>query len=149
MTPLEPEVFVICSARSIAPGEARAFSLSRVGDDGEARPFPIVIVKTVAGGFVGYVNSCPHEGKWLNIGSGQFFNDDRSRLQCGRHGATFEIESGACLDGPCKGESLEPIALAVVDGDVCLCGVTLVEDDGIPDPFEDLDDTMEIMIHPD
>ena len=148
MMPREPEVFVICSAHSIAPGEAKPFSLSRIGDNGEARPFPIVIIRTGAGGFVGYVNSCPHEGKWLNIGSGQFFNDDRSLLKCGRHGALFEIESGSCVAGPCKGASLEPIALAVVDGDVCLCGVALVEDDSFANAFDDLDETMEIMIHP-
>ena len=149
MTAREPEVFVICAADSIAPGEAKPFSLSRIGDNGEARPFPIVIIRTSAGGYVGYVNSCPHEGKWLNIGSGQFFSPDRSLLKCGRHGATFEIETGLCIDGPCQDKSLEPIALAVVDGDVCLCGVALVEDDWRPDWPDDLDDTMEIMIHPD
>jgi nitrite reductase/ring-hydroxylating ferredoxin subunit len=148
MTPREPEVFVICAADSIAPGEARPFSLSRIGDNGEARPFPIVIIRTLAGGCVGYVNACPHEGKWLNIGSGEFFSADRSHLTCGRHGAAFEIETGLCVDGPCKDKNLEPIALAVVDGDICLCGVALVEADWQPDWPDDLDDTMEIMIHP-
>ncbi|HZM08341.1 MAG TPA: Rieske (2Fe-2S) protein, partial [Methylocella sp.] len=71
-------------------------------------------------------------------------------LRCGRHGARFEIDTGICVDGPCQGASLESVALAVIQGDVCLCGIALVEDDGIPDPFaEELDDTMEIMIHPD
>ena len=145
----EPEVFVICLARSIAPGTAKPFSLSRITETGESRPFPIVIVRTGADAFFGYVNSCPHERAWLNIGSGEFFNEDRTRLECGRHGALFEIESGACVEGPCKGASLEPVPVAVIDGEVCLCGITLVEDDGFPDPFEEFDDTMEIMIHPD
>lgn len=145
----EPEVFVICLARSIAPGTAKPFSLSRITETGESRPFPIVIVRIGADTFFGYVNVCPHENAWLNIGSGAFFNEDRTRLQCGRHGALFEIESGVCVEGPCKGASLEPVAVAVIDGEVCLCGITLVEDDGFPDPFEEFDDTMEIMIHPD
>lgn len=149
MTEREPEVFVICPTTSIARGEAKAFSLSRIGDNGEARPFPIVIIHTAAGGFVGYVNTCPHEGKWLNIGSGQFFNAEHTLLRCGRHGATFEIDTGLCNAGACEGHSLEPIALAVIDGDICLCGVVLVEDLSFPDPFDDLDETMEIMIHPD
>lgn len=144
----EIEVFVICSARSIERGAAKSFSLSRVTDTGEARPFPIVIIRTQEDAFVGYVNACPHEGIWLNVGAGEFFNADRTLLKCGRHGAQFEIDTGACVDGPCTGKSLEPIALTVVDGDVCLCGISLVEDDGYPDPFDDLDDTMEIMIHP-
>ena len=53
------------------------------------------------------------------------------------------------MDGPCKGKSLEPVPVVVVDGEVCLCGVSLVEDHGFPGAFDDPDDTMEIMIHPD
>jgi hypothetical protein len=34
-----------------------------------------------------------------------------------------------CVDGPCKGRSLQPIAIAVLDGDICVTGVTLAEDD--------------------
>jgi nitrite reductase/ring-hydroxylating ferredoxin subunit len=145
------DVFVICNARSIGRGEAKAFSLSRLTPEGEGKPFPIVIIRTMADGYVGYVNTCPHNGTWLNIGSGEFFTQDHAFLKCGRHGAKFEIESGVCVDGPCKEKSLEPIALAVIDGEVCLCGVSLVEDDNIPDPFTDTedDDMMEVMIQPD
>jgi nitrite reductase/ring-hydroxylating ferredoxin subunit len=149
MPPEEPEVFVICPTHSIAPGAAKPFSLSRITETGESRPFPIVIVRTTGDAFFGYVNTCPHEKAWLNIGSGEFFNHDRTLLKCGRHGARFEIETGNCVEGPCEGESLEPVAVAVIYGEVCLCGVALVEDDGFPDPFDDFDDTMEIMIHPD
>lgn len=149
MSPEETEVFVICAADSIESGSAKAFSLSRMNEAGESRPFPIVIVRTHANDYFGYVNSCPHEGIWLNFGGGRFFTPDRAFLKCGRHGATFEIDTGLCIGGACKGKSLEPIALAVIDGEVCVCGIALVEDDGFPDPFGDLDDTMEIMIHPD
>ncbi len=146
------DVFVICEARTIGRGEAKAFSLSRLTPDGEGKPFPIVIIRTQADGYIGYVNTCPHNGTWLNIGSGEFFTQDRAFIRCGRHGAKFAIESGVCVDGPCKEKSLEPITLAVIDGEVCLCGIPLVEDDGIPDPFRDADedeDMMEVMIQPD
>jgi nitrite reductase/ring-hydroxylating ferredoxin subunit len=143
------DVFAICPAGSIEPGGAKAFSLSRINADGENRPYPVVIVRTASDGYFGYVNACPHEGIWLNIGAGGFFSEDQAFLKCGRHGANFEIETGLCVDGPCKGESLEPIALAVIDGDVCVCGVALVEEDGFPGACDDADDTMEIMIHPD
>ncbi len=145
----EFEVFAVCPAEEIERGDARAFSLSRINESGESRPFPIVVIRTHADDYLGYVNSCPHEGTWLNIGAGEFFSRDRAFLRCGRHGATFEIDTGLCIDGNCKGQSLEPIALAVVDGDVCISGIALEEDDGYPNPFEDLGDTMEIMIHPD
>jgi nitrite reductase/ring-hydroxylating ferredoxin subunit len=144
----EIDVFVICDAGSIEKGDAKAFSLSRFDETGESRPFPIVVVRTHANEYFGYINVCPHGGTWLNIGDGEFFSRDRAFLRCGRHGATFEIDTGLCIDGDCKGKSLEPIAIAVVDGEVCVCGVALAEDEG-PDPFMDRDDTMEIMIHPD
>jgi nitrite reductase/ring-hydroxylating ferredoxin subunit len=143
------EVFAICGADDIERGDARPFSLSRINEAGESRPFPIVVVRTHANGYFGYVNSCPHEGIWLNFGDGTFFTPDRAFLRCGRHGSIFEIETGLCIDGKCKDQSLQPIALAVVDSDVCVCGIALVEDDGMPNPFDELDDTMEIMIHPD
>jgi len=145
----EIEVFVICASDDIERGGARAFSLSRIDVSGESRPFPIVVIRTHDNAYVGYVNACPHDGVWLNIGSGDFFTQDRAFLKCGRHGATFEIDSGLCIDGPCNGKNLQPIALAVVDGEVCLCGEHLVEDDRPFGSFEDHDETMEIMIHPD
>lgn len=144
----EIEVFVICDAASIAPGDARSFSLSRIEPDGSVRPFRIVVVRRTAYDYVGYINACPHQGVWLNIGAGTFLTADRKLLRCGRHGATFEIGSGLCVEGPCAGKSLEPVALVVVGGEVCLCGVDLVEDHRNPDPFDEYDDTMEIMIHP-
>jgi len=145
----EVDVFVICASDEIERGGARAFSLSRFEASGESRPFPIVVIRTHGNDYVGYVNACPHDGVWLNIGSGDFFTQDRAFLKCGRHGATFEIDSGLCIDGPCNGRSLQPIALAVVDGEVCLCGERLVEDDRPFGGFDDNDETMDIMIHPD
>lgn len=143
------ELFVICAIHDIAAGDAKPFSVSRVNHNGEVRPFPMVIVRTSTDDYFGYANICPHNRTWLNIGDGKFFSSDSAFLRCGRHGATFEIDTGLCVAGPCEGKSLEPLALAIVDGDVCVCGINLVEDDGFPDPFAELDDTMEIMIHPD
>jgi nitrite reductase/ring-hydroxylating ferredoxin subunit len=150
MSTEDHEVWSICATSSIEPGSAKAFSLLRINEAGESRPFPIVIVRKNAQEYFGYVNSCPHAGLWLNVGSGAFFDEDRKFLRCGRHGSKFEIETGLCIDGPCKTASLEPVAIAAIQGEVCLCGIQLVEDDGIPDPFAEVaDETMEIMIHPD
>ncbi len=149
MSTKDIEVFVVCAADGIEQGGAKPFSLSRINEAGESRPFPIVVVRTGASDYVGYVNACPHQGTWLNFGAGEFFSRDRAFLRCGRHGANFEIDTGLCVDGPCRGKSLQPIALAVIDGDVCLCGIKLVEDDGYSHSFDDPDETMEVMIHPD
>ncbi len=141
------EVFVICRTDEIWPGEAKAFSLSRRTPEGEVRPFPIVITRVGARNFYGYVNVCPHAGSWLNFNAGTFFGAGGKVLQCGRHGAQFEIATGLCVAGACAGQSLTPLALAVIAGDVCLCGEPLVADDRTAVATDD-DDTMEIMIHP-
>lgn len=144
------DVFVICDAEHVPRGNAKAFSLSRVDGEGQARPFPIFVVRTEADVYLGYVNVCPHDGLWLNVGDGEFFSEDRAFLECGRHGAKYEIDTGKCVEGPCMGKDLEPIPLIISEGEVCLCGLTLVEEDRTPDPFEDeYEETMEIMIHPD
>jgi nitrite reductase/ring-hydroxylating ferredoxin subunit len=149
MSSEQNDVFIICDAKSIGRGTAKPLSLSRTNEMGESRPFPIVVVRTPADAYFGYVNVCPHEGLWLNIGDGEFLTKDRAFLRCGRHGARFEIETGLCVEGACAGKSLERVPIEVLDGDVCVCGVSLVEDDPFPDPFDEGDDTMEIMIHPD
>lgn len=149
MSDKEIDVYVICETDEIDPGAAKAFDLSRVTESGEARPFRIVVARTAPDNYFGYVNSCPHEGLWLNIGGGDFFNKDGTKLRCGRHGALFKIETGLCLSGPCEEKALEPVAIAVIGSDVCLVGIKLVEEEHRPFPYDDLDDTMEIMISPD
>lgn len=146
------DLFVICNASDIARGGAKSFSLSRLNEEGESRPFPLVIVRTDADVYVGYTNVCPHNRLWLNIGDNEFFSDDQNFLECGRHGAKFDILSGQCVTGPCSGARLEPIPLMISEGEVCAYGVALVEDSPYPDPFSDhadYDETMDIMIHPD
>ena len=141
------KVFVICAADSIERSNAKAFSLFRINEAGESRPFPIMVIRTHTDDYIGYVNSCPHQGIWLNFGEGNFFTRDRAFLKCGRHGSVFEIDTGLCIDGPCKDKSLEPLALAIVDSEICVCGIDL-EESGFSNPFHEGDDTMEITIHP-
>jgi nitrite reductase/ring-hydroxylating ferredoxin subunit len=144
----EVNLYVICAAESFARGQAKAFSLSRVVEGEGARPFSIFVVRTESDQYFGYVNSCPHQRAWLNIGEGKFFSDDGKHLRCGRHKAEFEIESGVCVKGKCKDKSLEPVAVVEVDGEICICGVELAEEER--SAFDDYDDdTMEIMISPD
>jgi nitrite reductase/ring-hydroxylating ferredoxin subunit len=143
------EVYAVCGTEAIKPGGAKAFSLSRLAENGEPRPYSIVIVRPTPYQYRGYMNACPHAGVWLNVGTGEFFTPDRAFLRCGRHGAKFDIATGHCIEGPCEGARLISVDLVVCEGDVCLSGVKLVEDDRVPGDFDDeYDETMEIMIHP-
>lgn len=142
------ELFAICATDEIRAGAARAFDLAQWDENGEAKPFRILVAKNNRGEFFAYRNACPHQGVWLNIGAGTFLDETATLLKCGRHGATFEIESGKCVSGACEGARLDIVSLLVIDGDVCLHGVNLVEDDRPRYRDDDDDETMEITIHP-
>jgi nitrite reductase/ring-hydroxylating ferredoxin subunit len=66
-----------------------------------------------------YLNICPHAGRRLDWAPGKFLvkNDI---LVCAAHGASFATESGECTAGPCRGDRLRMVPVAVVDGEVRL-----------------------------
>jgi len=70
-----------------------------------------------------YRNLCPHYDRarmaWRK---NEFLNADRTRIMCGAHGALFEIESGDCKIGPCRGQRLTPVPLEIRDGEVWIEG---------------------------
>jgi nitrite reductase/ring-hydroxylating ferredoxin subunit len=122
--------YAICRLADIPNRRARAFSLLRAtaGSGPGGEPYHIVIVRWDRK-IHGYVNRCPHHGTQLDWERDQFLEPNGDRLMCGKHGALFALDNGACVDGPCMGEGLEPVRLAILDGDICITGVTLVEDE--------------------
>lgn len=119
--------YAICRFNDIPSRRAIGFSLMIVGENGATKPWPIVIVRWGRQVF-GYVNECPHNGVPLDWERGQFLDPNGQRLMCGKHGSTFDLATGAGVDGPCKGLSLTPVALVLLDEDICVTGVELVED---------------------
>ena len=67
-----------------------------------------------------WLNICPHAGRRLDWAPGQFLKSREGHLVCAVHGATFELSGGVCVAGPCRGEALRAVAVAVRDGDVIL-----------------------------
>ncbi|WP_029005764.1 Rieske (2Fe-2S) protein [Azorhizobium doebereinerae] len=131
-------VYAICRMSDIPSQRAQGFQLMRVGDDGKERAWPIIVVRWGRQVF-GYENKCPHDGVNLDWERNQFLDPNGMRLMCGKHGALFELGTGMCVDGPCKGHWLNPVPLAVLDEDICVVGVQLAEDaeeDG-PDACEE------------
>jgi nitrite reductase/ring-hydroxylating ferredoxin subunit len=127
------KVYAICAADSISPGWVQPFTLARSGAGGEEEPFPILILRDENREYFAYVNSCPHEQHRLYEEPGQYSGVTQDFLICAKDGSKFETGTGLCIDGPCKGASLESIPALVLDGDVCIGGVTLVEEiDGEP-----------------
>ncbi|MFT3897975.1 MAG: Rieske 2Fe-2S domain-containing protein [Thermomonas sp.] len=68
----------------------------------------------------GWFNVCPHAGRRLDWAPGRFLKTKDGLLVCAAHGASFELGGGACVAGPCRGESLRAVALEVRDGGVYL-----------------------------
>ena len=67
-----------------------------------------------------WFNICPHAGRRLDWAPGQFLKSRENLLVCAAHGASFELQGGECVAGPCRGESLRPVDVEVRDGAVWL-----------------------------
>lgn len=67
------------------------------------------------GQIFGYKNKCPHGGVNLEWQKDEFLDLEKNLIQCSMHGALFQIESGRCVSGPCNGDYLDPIELAIDD----------------------------------
>lgn len=69
-----------------------------------------------AGAVRAYVNACPHQGRSLNFAPDHFLLTPEHQLVCAQHGACFDLESGLCLEGPCRGAHLQAVPIRV-DGE--------------------------------
>jgi nitrite reductase/ring-hydroxylating ferredoxin subunit len=126
--------YAICALNDIPSQKAKGYQLGKITDDGREVPFWIIIIRWGKQVF-GYVNRCPHDGVNLDWERNTFLDGNGIRLQCGKHGALFELGTGMCIDGPCKGQALTPIALQVIDNEICVLDVHLAEDE--PDEDEE------------
>lgn len=102
----------LCRLDDIPDGDAIA---TRV--DTSAGGFDLVVLRRGDRVFA-YHNECPHAGRNLDFAPGRFLVRD-GRLTCAVHGATFAVESGACLGGPCR-SGLVSMPVEVIGGDVRL-----------------------------
>lgn len=62
-----------------------------------------------------WLNICPHAGRRLDYAPGRFLVD-QGRLVCAAHGASFEMDRGECVAGPCRGASLVAVDVTVDGG---------------------------------
>jgi nitrite reductase/ring-hydroxylating ferredoxin subunit len=66
-----------------------------------------------------FYNVCPHAGRRLDYAPGRFLVRN-GLIICAAHGATFTAGDGHCQSGPCKGDRLRAVSVAVTDGKVHL-----------------------------
>ena len=137
------ELYAVCAVNDVAKRQAVGYVLAKADENGAAVPFPVVVTRH-KGKFYAYVNRCPHQGTRLDFQPGQFLDTGAGVFVCGKHGARFDIVTGHCVDGPCKGEALEKIDVVIDGGDVCLTGLSLAEEDGLD--REEVDEMPQVMI---
>ena len=80
----------------------------------------LVLHRDADGAVRAWLNVCPHAGRRLDWAPGQFLKSREGLLVCAAHGASFELDGGLCVAGPCRGDALRPVAVEVRDGQVWL-----------------------------
>jgi len=64
-----------------------------------------------------FLNRCPHLGVPLQWETDRFLDSEGAFIRCATHGALFEKNTGLCILGPCRGESLWQVTCQL-DGSV-------------------------------
>ncbi|MFC4820841.1 Rieske (2Fe-2S) protein [Dokdonella ginsengisoli] len=103
----------LCRLEDIPDGDAVA---ARV--DAPDGGYELILLRQGGRAFA-YHNECPHQGRNLDYAPGRFLVRD-GRLICAAHGATFAVDSGDCIAGPCRGSRLVAAPVEVVDGAIVL-----------------------------
>jgi nitrite reductase/ring-hydroxylating ferredoxin subunit len=103
----------LCKQSDIAEGGAFAADVpSSTGG------FSLLLTR-VGGEVNAFHNECPHAGRRLDWAPGRFLIEG-STVICAAHGAAFQLHTGECIGGPCRGAGLKRVAVHVVDGEVVL-----------------------------
>lgn len=103
-------MITLCHIDELEEGKTRGFEVAELS---------IIALKKHGSVFL-YANRCPHLGLNLEFQPDDFLNYDETYIQCSTHGAMFTLDSGECVLGPCKGESLQQIDYELVDGQIML-----------------------------
>ncbi len=81
----------------------------------------IVVVRGTDGDVRAYENRCPHLDLTLEARPDRFLDESRAHLVCSMHGARFKVDDGACVWGPCEGQSLPAVRIEISGDTVVLC----------------------------
>ncbi|MDH3746788.1 MAG: Rieske 2Fe-2S domain-containing protein [Gammaproteobacteria bacterium] len=103
--------------------------LSDIEDPG-CREFSIGVGDWPFNGFVvrqgddvyAYQNYCMHAGHPLNWQPNSFLTKEGDAIICASHGAMYEIASGECFAGPCRGGALRKVAVEIRAGVIYVGG---------------------------
>jgi len=106
----------LCAAGDVGEGQGKEIVF------GEGKDAFRIVLFRVGQRVLAYHNCCPHFSLPLNYEPDLFHLLDGGVLMCAHHTAMFRIEDGACIDGPCAGANLTPIALRLDPVGWCIAG---------------------------
>ena len=119
MTDITRSRTVICRLDELDDPGSRGMTVTHGG-----QPHDVFVVRQ-GGQVFGYRNSCPHTGGPLDWVPDRFLNLDKDYIQCATHDALFRLHDGACVAGPCKGDSLAAVPVIIEAGEVVMLTDTL------------------------
>jgi nitrite reductase/ring-hydroxylating ferredoxin subunit len=102
----EPQAGFLCALDEIPDGGAIEIAAEAAGAPG-------VVVLRRGDDAWAYRNVCPHFSIPLNYEPNVFWAYDAQLLMCAHHSAMFRFEDGVCVDGPCDGAALTPVAIRI------------------------------------
>ena len=100
----------LCTLAELPEGSARGFAVLQTN---------VLAVRDYRGVHV-FLNRCPHLGVPLQWQDERFLDEEGAYIRCASHGALFERDSGLCVQGPCRGDSLWQIECRIEDGAVVI-----------------------------
>ncbi len=109
------ESMLICRLSDLDATGAKGVGLEWAG-----RWREIVVVRGTDGTVRAYENRCPHLELTLETRPDRFLDENRAHLVCSMHGARFRIDDGACVWGPCEGQSLPAVGIEIAGDAVML-----------------------------
>ena len=97
----------LCDEAAVPERQSRGFDPTGTGQD-------TVLVVRLGGQLYAWHDACPHHGgtpmAWRKDA---YLNAGATRIVCAAHGAQFDIRTGACTLGPCLGQALRAVPVAV------------------------------------
>jgi nitrite reductase/ring-hydroxylating ferredoxin subunit len=81
-------------------------------------PRRAIVVRGTDGALRAYVDLCKHLPIPLVASGKSALDETGEHLVCRTHGATYRVDDGHCIEGPCAGDALDPLEIVERDGEV-------------------------------
>ncbi len=80
----------------------------------------VILLRREDGTLAAYHNACPHMGIELDWDPSRLLTREARHLKCTGHHALFDVRTGLCTAGPCKGETLTRLDVQEAGGTLYL-----------------------------